>query len=197
MKTAIVALYGLYSSTRTDYQAYLDFVASEIKTKKLEKVVLCGGFTDPKRPTESEASSVRAYLLTKNNSFLNYVLEDQSINTNQNFEFSKSEFSENDEVYVYCDLIRKAKIIWIALHYLLRTDQNEILEAFMRFVNSKHIYKDFHYKNITVVGFEIPGRSKEELIGQTYATILDVLSLYNSNVEKISLEQRKKDFGLL
>lgn len=196
MKTAVVLLYSLYSPKRIDYQQYLDFINDEIQHKNIEKVILCGGFTNPQRPKDSEAGTARQYLSSVNKTFKNFILEERSINTNQNLEFAKSQISESDELLVYCDLIRKAKIIWIALHYLLNSSQKEILIAFMNFIKDKDIYKDFHYKNLTIIGFDFPGKSKEETIGQTYATILDVLSLYDEEAQKEDIKQRKKDFGL-
>lgn len=196
MKVAIVLLYGIYSKGRDDYAVYLDFVSEEIGNRSFDKVILCGGYTDPNRPGESAAGTAREYLRKLNPSFDNYVMEDRSINTNQNLEYASQEIENSDTVIVYCDLIRQAKVIWIALHHLLSVPMSEILGAFMLFIKSKDVYKNFTYKNITIIGFDFKGKTREEMIGQTYATILDVLSLYSHDVEEADIEQRKLDFNL-
>lgn len=197
MKVGIVLLYGLYSPERKDYQEYLDFIVEEIIREKFEKAVLCGGFTDPKRPKLSEASTVREYLTTKTD-FDGFVLEDRSVNTNQNLEFAKQRLnlSSEDEIIVYCDLIRKAKVIWIALHFLLDVKPKVIYKALIDFAYQKDVYADFAFENLTVRGFDFPGKSKEETIGQSYATVLDVMSLYDREMEDMDIGRRKKDFGL-
>lgn len=196
MKTAIVMLYGMVLPDRKEYTEYLKTVLTDIRNKSIEKVILCGGYTDPKRANKSEAGTVKDFMLTENPEFTNYVLEDKSINSNQNLEFATQHVTDYDEIFVYCDLIRKAKVIWIALYFLFDMKQNDILNEFTNFISGKDIYKDFNYKNMSIISFERGGRHFEETIGQTYASIMDVMSLFNKEVEKADLEQRKKDFGL-
>ncbi|MFV1916942.1 MAG: hypothetical protein ACC618_00420 [Patescibacteria group bacterium] len=193
----IVLLYGLFSPRRKDYKEYLDFIAKEIKQRKVDKLFLCGGFTDPKKLKLSEASTAEDYLKTRTK-FNNYELEDKSINTNQNLEFvaKKLKLSPKDKVVVYCDLTRKAKVIWIALHFILGLKPRIIYKLFLDFASGKDIYADFSFKNVTVKGFDFPGKSKEEMIGQTYATLIDAMALYDKEVENMDITQRKKDFGL-
>lgn len=196
MKIGVVLLYGLFSQERTDYKGYLEFIAKEVNDKKLDSVILCGGFTDPKRPEESEASTAEKYLLSINTKFNSYILEDKSITTNQNLEFSKTKLNESDEIIVYCDLIRLAKVIWIATHFLLEVPQKEIYEELLKFAYGKNLYKSFIYKNMTIVGYDFPGKSKEEMIGQTFATLIDVMALYDNEFDELDVTYRKKDFGL-
>jgi len=193
---AIVLLYGLYSLERKDYQTYLDFIAKEIKTKKYDQVILCGGFTDPKRPTESEASTAKVYLLSQNPSFTSYVLEDQSVTTNQNLEFASRRINKGDKIIVYYDLCRKAKVIWISLHFLLDLKQEKIYQLLIDFAYQKNPHKDFICQNIKVMGFDFPNRSKEELMAQSTASILDVMATTNPKLEELDVTYRKKDFGL-
>lgn len=196
MTTGIILLYGLFSPKRKDYRSYLDFVAKEISKRKLKKVILCGGYTNPKQPKLSEASTSKEYLLTVNKSFNNYVFEDKSINTNENIKYASRKIKSEDYIFLYCDLSRKAKVIWIALHCFAKLPPREIYRTILFFTGSKDIYKNFKYKNLEVVGFDFPGKSKEELIGQTYASLFDVFALYDKELEEMDIEQRKKDFGL-
>jgi len=203
MKVGIVLCYGHFHSGRTDYQSYkqyLDFVAEEIGRRGLERVLLCGGFTVPERPKDSEASTCHRYLLSVKPDFTNYVLEDRSITTNQNLEFAAKEIKPRDEVVVYGDLIRSAKIIWIAMHFLLKVPRDEIYRALHEFAYAKDLHKElpgeFRYRNLTVVGFDWPGRTKEETIRQIFATLMDVMSLYEEEKGRMEIEQRKKDLRL-
>ncbi len=195
MNIAIVCLYGLYNPNKTDYIEYLDFLINEIESKKFDKVILCGGVTFPHIEKISEAESARKYLITKSN-FNNYLLEDKSINSNQNIEFASQNLSKNETVTVYCDLTRIAKITWISAHYILKASIQDIFKEISKFAHKKDIYKPFKMKNLTVIGFDFKGKSKEEMIGQSFATLFDVMSLYNKAFEKQELEARKKEFGL-
>ncbi|NMB91658.1 DUF218 domain-containing protein [candidate division WWE3 bacterium] len=196
MKTAVILLYGLFSPERSDYKGYFDFLATEIKDKNIEKVILCGGFTNPRVHDKSEASTAKDYLLSIQPGFTNYILEEKSITTNQNLEFARENLSKNDEIIVYCDLIRKSKVIWISMHFLLQADIGTISKAFMDFVKDKDLYKEFSYNNLKIIGYDFPGKSRDEIIGQSYATLIDVLALYSEELNKMDVSQRKKDFGL-
>ena len=55
---------------------------------------------------------------------------------------------------------------------------------------------EFNYRNLKVVGFDWPGRTKEETIRQIFATLLDVMELYDKEFERMGVEQRKKDYRL-
>ncbi|MCD4811838.1 YdcF family protein [bacterium] len=195
MKIAIILLYGLYDPKNTNYQAYFDFLITEIKKQKFDKVILCGGYTFPHIENISEAESAKRYLQSKSQ-YDDYILEDKSINTNQNLEFASKHISSKDDLFVYGDWIRIAKISWISAHFLLKESLENIFNAMMQFVYKKEPYKPFTMKNLTVIGYDFKGKSKEEMVGQTFATLFDVISLYNKDFEKQNIDQRKKDFGL-
>jgi NDP-sugar pyrophosphorylase family protein len=195
MNTAVVLLYGLYSPDRIDYKKYLDYIIQEIKDKNFDKVILCGGITFPHIEKISEAESVKKYLLSKYD-FNKYILEDKSIDTNQNIKFASEKLNKEDNITLYCDLIRIAKVSWIAAHYILKEDTENIYKQMMQFVSYKDLYRPFTMRNLTVIGFDFEGKTKEEMIGQTFATIFDVMSLYDTDLEKLNTQQRKEDFGL-
>lgn len=196
MKVAVVLLYGAYTPKRDDYRNYLDFIAEQIDKEGFDKVILCGGFTNPKTPEISEASSARDYLLTKFN-FDGYILEDRSINTNQNLEFAVKHLDNfsTEKFFVYCDLARKAKVIWISLHYFLNLKPEKIYKLLLDYISQRNIYKDFIFGSLTVRGFDFD-KSKEETIGLSYTSILDVMAIYNEEMSRMDLEQRRKDFGI-
>ncbi len=196
MDIAVVLLYGIFKPENSDYVGYLSFIGEEIKTHYFEKVILCGGITDPSKPDLSEAQSVVNYLREQNPDFENYILEEKSINTNQNIEFASKSVSPSDKVTVYCDQTRLAKVIWMAMHFLSDSSQEEIYPAVFQFAYERNLQKPFIYKNLTVIGIEFPGRTKEEITGQTFATLLDVMAIDNEKFTEMDIEQRRKDFGL-
>lgn len=194
MKIAVILLYGLYSPERTDFKEYLDFIAKEIQDKNFEKVILCGGYTDPNKDL-SEAASVKRYLNTVFE-YDNYILEDKSISTNQNLEFASKYISEDDEIVVYGDLLRMAKICWISAHFLLKASQEEIYKEVGKYTSKQDLSMPFKMRNLTVRCFDFKDRPREEIMIHPFPTILAILDLYNKDFEKLHLEQTKKRFGL-
>jgi len=197
MKVGIVHGYGLYSPDRKDYEKYLGFIAEEIKRENFDKVILCGGFTVPDHPNKSEVSTAREYLLTKID-FDNYILEDRSISTNQNLEFAAEHLAELDNIeriIVYGDYTRLAKIIWIAMHFLMRLEKLEIYKQMLSFVSKRQTHSDFIYDKLTIRSYDFD-KTKEEMIGMSCTAILDVMAVYDDELNEIDLEYRRKLFGL-
>ncbi len=195
MLTGVILLYGIFDKRNEGYKGYLDFIVKEVHSSNFDRIILCGGYTDPARPTISEALAAKQYL-EEISKFPNFVLEDKSINTNQNLEFAAQKLQSGEKTVVYCDLIRKAKVIWLALHYLIKLDPKTIYEQLLTFASQRDLYKEFSYQTLAVRGYDFKGRTKEEMIGQSYASILDVVSLYDKEMEEMDIAQRKKDFGL-
>jgi hypothetical protein len=199
MKTGIVLGYGLFSPEKEDYRSYLDFVAQRIKGDNLDKIILCGGFTDPKQPDKSEAGTMGKYLRSLSPD-TQYVLEERSINTNQNIEFASKEIGEDDEVFVYCDSIRIPKSAWIAAHFILGESQEKIAVRFLNYaktgVKSIDIKKPIEFGRLKIVGFDFSSKTKDAAISQTGASLVDVMSLYNEEIRKLDEEVRKEVFGL-
>lgn len=194
MKTAIVLLYGQYTPDRTDYAHYLDEVADDILTVNVDRVILCGGYTNPAEPSISEAATAKEYLADKLQG-REVTLEDRSITTNQNLEFAATKITTADKLIVYCDTARKAKVIWLALHFLLHADPRQIYRAMLEFSHQRKPAADFVYENLTVKGRGY-SKTETEILGQTYAGILDVMALSDPAMNTMDLDQRKQDFGL-
>jgi len=199
MKVGVVLGYGLFTPERKDYKAYLDSVARHIGEDGLDRAILCGGFTDPKQPDKSEAGTIKEYLLSANPNFNQYVLEEESINTNQNIEFAAKEISEEDEVYIYCDSIRLPKVFWIAAHFILGKSQTEIARVFIEYAKtgstSVDINKPIVFERLRTIGFDFP-KEKGYIIAQTAASLVDVMSLYNEEIKNLDEEVRKEIFGI-
>jgi len=195
MKTAIILLYGLYTPDRTDYKKYLDFLVEEINSLEYEKVILCGGVTFPQIEKISEAESVRRYLEPKTIQ-TEYILEEKSINTNQNIEYSKQYIDDNDDITVYCDLIRIPKVSWIVSKFILNQELEEIYKKISEHINHKDMYQPFTNENIKVKGYYFEDKNKDEITRQIYSTLLDTVALYREDLNIINTEARKEEFGL-
>jgi len=196
MKIAIVLLYGAYDNEREDidaYRAYLQKISGEISREKFEKVILCGGKTNSNNDI-SEAESVREYLDDINN-FQDYILEENSITTRQNLEYAHQFLDElgADEVTVYCDNVRKAKVIWLASHFVLNDGPAVIAESLSNYRRSA--LRDYKNEKLTVRSFEF-SVSKTLLEDQIYSSLVEVLGVYDSNVEEVQKRIRKQLFGL-
>lgn len=196
MKIAVVLLYGLYEEKREDYKGYLDFIKSEIVNEGFDKIILCGGFTNPERPSDSEASTAKEYLRASLPS-ADFVLEDKSITTNQNLEFAAQFVKDlsKSEIFVYGDLIRKTKIAWIAGHFLLGLNKMDLYQILIDYVHERDIYKDLLIKNLRIRTYDF-NKTKEETIGCSFTTLLDVLALYDDKLNEIDLNKRKELFGI-
>ena len=92
--------------------------------------------------------------------------------------------------------MRLAKVIWTAMHFLLKAGREDIYQELLRYVSLSDLVVAFKYKNLSVVGFEFGRRSKEEMMDQSFRAILDVEALYSGEAERLNVEQRKKDFNL-
>ena len=199
MKKGVVLGYGLFSPERIDYKSYLDFVAIRINEDNLDDVILCGGFTTPKQLDKSEAESMREYLVSVNPDFNSYILEENSINTNQNIEFASGEIDDADETYIYCDSVRIPKVFWIAAHFILKKSQVEIAKYFLDYAKtgakSIDITKPVEFERVKIVGFDFL-REKGAMITQIAASLVDVMALYNDEIKTLDEEARKELFGL-
>ena len=67
MKYSLLLGYGLFNKSNLIYKQYLDNFASFVNKENVEVVVISGGHTDPKRPSESEAGTISKYLENKIN----------------------------------------------------------------------------------------------------------------------------------
>lgn len=194
MKKAIVLGYGLFKDSNQEYKDYLEWIAAEVKDKGFEKIILCGGASSNLEPDLTEGESMRQYL-AKISPDLNLVLEEKSLTTPQNLEFASGEINSGDEIVVFGDLIRSAKIIWLSLHYLLKLDRQEISRVIFEFAKDRKI-RPFVHKNLTVLCFDFPSRDKNQATMQSFSSLLEVEALYDQELEQMILDQRKIDFGL-
>jgi hypothetical protein len=196
MKIGIVLGYGLFEETNQEYKDYLNWISKEIGDNQIEKVILCGGTTNQNKPGVSEAQTIHEYLSQIKPGFNNFVLEDHSLTTNQNLENAAKELQQEDQIFVWCDLIRLAKVIWLSLFFLLKIDRPSINRAIFEFIKERKI-KPFVYKNLVIKGFDFPSRDKYLATAQSFSTLLEIEAIFDPELDELILNQRKKDFGLV
>ncbi|OGD82852.1 hypothetical protein A2572_01990 [Candidatus Collierbacteria bacterium RIFOXYD1_FULL_40_9] len=195
MITAIVLGYGVFQESNQEYKDYLDWICKTIKDRGIEKLVICGGFTNPQLKDVSEAQSIYTYLKLNLPVETSIVLEEKSITTPQNLEFAKEEISAEDNILIFCDLARLAKVIWLSSRILLGKTQSEIGHAVLDFYLDKKI-KPFDCWNLTVMSFDFPSRDKYQYFAQSFTGLIEVESLDDKSLDEKIITQRKKDFGI-
>lgn len=194
MHIGIVLGYGLFEEPNQEYKDYLDWISAEVKENNIQRIIICGGHTNKLKPDLSEAQTIQQYLINKLPT-TQFLLEDKSLTTNQNLENAKSLIDPEAKLTIWCDQIRMAKVIWIALHFLLKLKKPQISRTIFEFIKDRKI-KSFIYQKLTVKGFDFPASDKEQAILQSFASILDVESLYDEELNEMLTAERKKNFGL-
>lgn len=195
MITSLILGYGLFEETNQEYKDYLDWIAKTVTDQKIEKLIICGGFTNSLHKDLSEAQSMNNYIKKLLPSDIKIVLEEKSITTPQNLEFAKAEITAEDNILIFCDLARLAKVIWLSARILLGKSQSEVSHAVLNFYLDKKI-KPFVNWNMTIMPFEFPSRDKYQYFAQSFTSLLEVESLSDKDLDEKILAQRKKDFGI-
>lgn len=195
MKTGIVLCYGLFEETNLSYKSYLDWILQDCGQEGLERLIICGGRTNNLKPNVSEAETVAEYFHLVKPELKNIELDDVSLTTNQNLEFISSKIKQDEQVIIYCDLARTAKVIWMAGAYLLHKDRQEIARVYFDVVKDKQI-KPFLVWNVVVKGFDFPDRDKYQYLAQTFSSLIEVEAIYNDEIADKLIGQRKTDFKI-
>jgi hypothetical protein len=195
MKTTIFLCYGTFTESNEEYKQYIEWFLKDSEENSAEKIIICGGHTNNTTPDISEAQTVFEYLQKIKPEISNVELEDQSLTTNQNLEFASKKISPDDQITIYCDLARMAKIIWMAGAYLLHKDRKEIADIFFEFAKEKKL-RPFQAWNLTVKYFDFPSRDKYQCIAQSFSSLIEVEAIYDPSIEEKIITQRHLDFGV-
>ena len=208
MKYALLLGYGLFDKSNLICKRYVDNFASFVNKENVEVVVVSGGHTDPKRPSESEAGTISKYLENKINKGTKMLLEERSLTTAQNIEFTKPLLKlANGSVTVFCDNIRPPKVMWYILHYWFglgkREIENYFLEYSLKFYSKhftteqigKELNKGLAYKNVLVKPYRMRTDIDDAISGQI-ASILEINSLYDKKLYSKLIKAVKIKFGI-
>lgn len=195
MKIAIFLCYGLFEESNQEYKDYVDFAAKEIAEKKIDRLILCGGYTNPQKNI-SESETVFNYLKLAHSPSCQIVLETESLTTSQNLQFASRYFSHTaDNITIYCDLYRMAKVIWLSAHFLLQKTRKEIINSILEY-NLERKITPFSSWNLTVIPFDFPSRDKYQALGQSFSSLLEIEAIYDPNLDEEIVSHRKKEFGI-
>ena len=208
VKYAVLLGYGLFDRSNMNYKRYLDNFASFVNKNDIEVVILSGGHTNPRRPLESEASTISKYIETKLKQNTTILLEERSLTTAQNIEFANPLLKfANGSVTVFCDNIRPPKVMWYVLHYWFGLSKREIENYFLEYslkFYSKHftteqigkeLNKGLAYKNVLVKPYRMRTDIDDAISGQI-ASVLEINSLYDKKLYSKLIKAVKIKFGL-
>jgi hypothetical protein len=195
MKVALLLCYGLFETTNQEYKDYVDLAAREVTEKNIEKLIICGGYTNPQKDI-SEAESVFNYLKSTYNLSCQIIQETKSLTTPQNLQFSAPNIDPiADTILIYCDLYRLAKVIWLSAHFFLGKSKEDISNALLDYRLERKI-TPFSKWNLTIIPFDFPSRDKYEAFGQSFSTLLEVEAIYDLNLDERIVDERRKKFGV-
>jgi hypothetical protein len=211
-KYALLLGYGIFHDAKVSNAKYADYVksfANYVNKNKIDTVVISGGHTSIRHPLESEAESIEKYLkpLLKGNAKV--VLENWSLTTLENIEYSQKFIHLKDStVTVFCDNIRPQKVIWLVLHFWFRLNKKEIEKYFVdysvgyyikHFTDEglgKEMSKGFTYKNVFVKPY--PMRTDiNDAISAIVGDILEINSLYEKTLRTRLIKYVKYKLGLI
>jgi len=212
VKYAVLLGYGIFNRAKVSEAKYEDYVrkfASFVNKQKVDVVVLSGGHTSPKRLLESEAESIAKYLkpLLKGN--VTVHLENRSLTTLQNIEFSRKFLDlKASSITVFCDNIRPQKVMWLILHFWFKLDRKKIEDYFISYSVKyyvthftdeglgKEMSKGFTYKNIAIVPY--PMRTDiDDAISALISDMLEIESLYKKSLKTKVVRFFKKKLGFI
>ncbi|MCL5794745.1 MAG: YdcF family protein [Patescibacteria group bacterium] len=154
----------------------MDFVANIVRKLKHDYlIILTGGFTNPGRfPNISEAGMMADELLRRSIPADKIILEERSLTTSQNIEFSRDIINglleQSLRVFVVCDSIRSFKVNVICFKWL----------------------KGYRY---SILGFNFQ-RNLAEILRQIPAAIKDIVALFIKPIEDFFIKMRRKKWGI-
>jgi hypothetical protein len=210
-KYALLLGYGIFNHAKVPKARYADYVkkfAAYVNQNKIGTVVISGGHTSPKRPLESEAQSIAKYLkpLLKNKP--NIALENLSLTTLENIEFSKKFLDLDSEIVVFCDNIRPQKVMWLILNCWFGLSRKKIEKYFVDYSMKyyithftdeglgKEMSKGFTYKNVFVKPY--PMRTDiDDAISAIIGDMLEINSLYENSLRAKLSKYVKVKLGLI
>jgi hypothetical protein len=197
-KYALLLGYGIFNHSKVSKAKYADYVKSfarYVNQNKVDIVVISGGHTSPRRPMESEAESLAKYLKPRIGKNIKIVLENWSLTTLENIEFSKKFIElDNNTVTVFCDNIRPQKVTWFILHFWFGLSKDKIEKYFVdysvgyyvkHFTDEglgKEMSKGFVYKNVVIKPYRMR-TDIDDAISALIGDILEIDSLYDKSLK--------------
>jgi len=209
MNITIILGYGIFEESNLQYKSYLDKCLELIKKKKSEKIIFCGGFTNPSFPNISEAKSMSDYCIYSAPEIKDkIILEEKSILTSENIMYAKKIVEANllkpSEAMIIADSVRIPKVFYFTLATFLelngeKLSKEDIFELFFK-LNKESIIDVTKEVRLTFKHFEFYGidmaRTKEEIGHQISTTILELAAFEDKKLNKQITDLRKQKWGL-
>lgn len=207
MATCAVLLgYGLFDSGNARYRDYVDRFIAFANSKGIGRMVLCGGRTDPSRPSVSEAASIYGYaepLLARG---IDARFEEESLTTFQNIEAAAKHLGGADTIYVFCASVKLAKVAWCAMHYWLGMGRGEIVDALISYLRGydagmtteqagEAASRGMSFGNVEFVPYPM-WEGEGSMLGNMLTTLIDIESLYDPRLYAEAVERARRKFGL-
>ena len=210
MKYVVALGYGLFDRSKSRYRGYLDAVANFANKTGADFVVLCGGHTDPKRLSMSEARSMANYIKRSLKINAKMLLEERSLSTAQNIEFAKRlvNVKKGNSITVFCDNVRAPKVMWFVLHYWFHLSKKQIEQYFLEYsikFYSRHytteeigreISKGIVYENVTIRPYRLKTKIDDAIANQISA-IIEINSLYDKQLGEGLIKAIKVRRGII
>ncbi len=205
--TAVLLGYGLFDTSNETYRGYVDGFIDFANSGNVERVVLCGGRTDPRRPLVSEAASMRDYMSGRLRGSIELRLEEESLTTMQNIEGAKRFVDLEDEIFVFCASAKLPKVAWCAMHYWLGMGRAEIAGAFISYFrehDNNHITAEMAgevlsrgmtVRNIRFVPYAM-WNDANSMLGNMATTLIEIEALYDRRLYDEAIGRARKKFGL-
>ena len=175
----------------------------------LKLLYFLGGTQTLEDPWNPRQVTISKYLENKLKRNTTILLEERSLTTAQNIEFTKSLLKlANGSVTVFCDNIRPPKVMWYVMHYWFGLSKREIENYFLKYslkFYSKHftteqigkeLNKGLAYKNVLVKPYRMRTDIDDAISGQI-ASVLEINSLYDKKLYSKLIKAVKIKFGQL
>ncbi|MBP6989229.1 YdcF family protein [Candidatus Shapirobacteria bacterium] len=190
--TAIILGYGVLIKPNPNYEKYFLSALESIQSGNYQKIIFCGGCTNPNYPNLSEAQSIKKFFEETNLSLPELITEDNSLTTAQNLEFFKKHVSEN--FTIFCDSVRVPKIFYLclSLYYPNLTEEQKLVilaETGHQLNFAQSI--TMSYQNFQVTG--IPLSDTMELAAhQIFSSMIEMHFEDYPNLHQRFIDYRKK-----
>ena len=208
-KIAILIANGVFDASQESYKNYVDELVEFVNKNNVEKVILCGGYTD-KNSQLSEAASIKNYIEPKISKNTKILLEEKSITAAQSIKFSKRLISlkPEDDVTVFCDSSIAIKVMWFVMHYWFKLKRKEIYEDALNFIKMHYSKKNkvvdvgksiltpgVLYKNVEIHPCMV-STNLESALAQQIISLVDIGALYDKNLNEKFIEAVKERYDL-
>lgn len=208
-KTAVLIGNGVFDASAKNYKGYIDEFTDFANRNKVDRVIICGGRTNP-QSRHTEASSIKAYIAPRLNKRIKLLTENRSITASESIKYTKPilKLDHKDDITIFCDSVIAVKVMWFIMHYWFGMSRKAIERDALNFVATHYSKRNATvdmgkwigvtgvlYKNVEVHPYSIQP-SVSTAIAQQLVSLVDVASLYDTSLNRAFVEATKRRYGL-